>query len=110
MGESALFTGVAQEMGKGGAEGAPLRIFSCPPPDLGGWPLEGKAWGTPVSPLNLLPGGESQSLCPSGLGLWSPWLHHPFTDSSFLPQQLPRPAPSTPGSTAAQWFGSLQIP
>ena len=50
MEDSALFTGVAQEMGKGGAGGAPLRIFSCPPPDLGGWPLEGKAWGTPVSP------------------------------------------------------------
>lgn len=128
MKDSALFTGVTREMGKRGVGGAPLHIFSCPPGlDLERQPLESKdpkgvssyvsfpecaPTHTPCPQHfpNLPPGGESQSLCPSDLGLWSPWLPHPFTDSSFLPQQLPRPAPSPPGSAAAQWFGSLQIP
>lgn len=32
MKDSALFTGVTREMGKGGVGGAPLHIFSCPAP------------------------------------------------------------------------------
>ena len=43
MKDSALFTGVTREMGKGGVGGATLHIFSCPPPlDLGRQPVESK--------------------------------------------------------------------
>ena len=83
MKDSALFTGVTQEMGKRGVGGAPLHIFSCPPGlDLERQPLESKdpkgvssyvsfpecaPTHTPCPQHfpNLPPGGESQSLCPS---------------------------------------------
>lgn len=112
MEDSVLFTDVAREMGEGGAE-ASLYTSSPlhPSPHLGESVRRPRAWeiqGIPCLTPTCHGRGASVSLS-IWLGLWPPGLPHPVTDSSFLPQQLPSPPPS-PGSTAAQWFGSFQIP
>lgn len=85
-----MFTGVAQEMGKGGAEDARYTFFLTPL-DLGG-----QHWAIPASPTPPPPALRRDNLSlsvPLVQGSGPLWLPHPFTDSSFLPRQLPRPPP-----------------
>lgn len=91
MEDSVLFTDVAREMGEGGAE-ASLYTSSPlhPSPHLGESVRRPRAWeiqGIPCLTPTCHGRGASVSLS-VWLGLWPP----------------------SPGSTAAQWFGSFQIP